>query len=128
MAFLLSLPSDLMESAFLVKIGEQYSLVSLTSEGKIRAEVYASLPAAQAAMAAAGLEVTATHRSALALEKLWAVEQGQRTVVYWKLRARGYLQRLSFQNREDAHFFLAAIQSGAYSPSPHGHSLFLRRR
>jgi len=122
------------EYAFLVKSGAEFSLVHVTP-GEVLSETYSSLSLARAAMATQGLTISPTGRPHLDLQKSWYEEEnvlgeggGKQTVLFWKLKSSAFIFRLTFNSRNDAEFFYLAFLKGAYTPSPHGHSVFLVRR
>ncbi len=59
------------------------------------------------------------------IEYVWVRKDVGKTVLYWKFSGNEELNRITFHNEADAEFFANAIRSGAYSPSPLGHSISL---
>lgn len=59
------------------------------------------------------------------IEHVWVRKDIGKSVLYWKFSGNEFLNKLTFQDERDAEFFAHAIRTGAYSPSPLGHSISL---
>lgn len=116
------------EVAFLVKSVKGYSLVYVDKQGEIIGESFSTLHHAFQAASNRRLEVTAGGKLHHKVEKVWSESEKGKTVLFWKMSSSRLVNRLTFEDRADADFFREAFLSGAYSPSPHGHSIFFVRR
>ena len=114
--------------AYLVKSVKGYSLVYVDGDGQIVSEPFSSLHRAFQAASNRRLEVTAGGKLHHKVEKVWSETEKGRTVLFWKMSSSRLVNRLTFDDRADADFFREAFLSGAYSPSPHGHSIYFVRR
>ena len=115
------------ETAFLVKSPSGYSLVYF-DQGSVVAEEFRTLKMAFQAASNQRLEVTSANKAHSIVDRVWSERDGKKTVLYWKMSSTALVNRLTFDQRADADFFREAFLSGAYSPSPHGHSIFFVRR
>jgi len=62
------------------------------------------------------------------LEHVWLRKEMGKQVMLWKTARWDQVHRLTFQNEQHARLFLAAFKQGAYSPSPLGHAIHLKRQ
>lgn len=116
------------EVAYLVKSAGGFSLVYIAPQGEVVAENFRTLRRAFQAASNRRLEVTAVGRTRHSVENVWFERERGRTVLFWKMSSTSIVNRLTFEDRADADFFREAFLSGAYSPSPHGHSIYFVRR
>lgn len=59
------------------------------------------------------------------LEHVWLNNRFGNSVLLWKTLKFSYLNQLTFQNKDDARYFLDAFRQGSYAPSIFGHSILL---
>jgi hypothetical protein len=110
--------------AFLIKNGKDY-VVFWSEDGTYDSRHYSELrKAIDFAKMELGLE-QAPSTNGMDIERLWIQDRFGAFVVMWKTFRFPYLNQLTFNRESDAKFFEAAFRSGAYSPSPFGHSVLL---
>ena len=73
-----------------------------------------------------GLEPGANPRFNDSLENLWVREDMGKKMVFWKTLNLEMVHRLTFDNKHHAKTFESNFRKGAYSPSPIGHSIYLK--
>lgn len=59
------------------------------------------------------------------LERVWKDTRFGNTVVLWKATRQAHLNQITFQDENEANFFMNAFQHGSYAPSLFGHSILL---
>ncbi len=59
------------------------------------------------------------------LEHVWKNNRYGNSVVLWKAFKQSNVNQISFQDENEANFFLQAFQRGSYAPSLFGHSILL---
>lgn len=59
------------------------------------------------------------------LEHVWKNNRYGNTVVVWKSFRQANVNQITFQDENEANFFLNAFQHGSYAPSMFGHSILL---
>lgn len=59
------------------------------------------------------------------VEGVWERQDVGKHLIFWKTSELNVLHRLTFRRVTEAKLFARAFKSGAYSPSPYGHSIFL---
>lgn len=110
--------------AFLIKRGAEY-VVFWSQDGEYEFAAYNELKKAVAfAKTDLGLVKGATTGSA-EIERLWTQDRSGSFVVFWKTFRFPHLNQLTFTRESEARFFAEAFRTGAYAPSPFGHSVLL---
>ncbi len=111
---------------FLVKDGARYILVWRTDEEGIQTRHEDSIDSAVSyARNSLNLKVGVNPIPEHELEYLSVVDRYGSVQVLWKTSRINFLNQITFHRSADARFFAKAFKSGAYSPSPFGHSILL---
>lgn len=110
--------------AFLIKNGNSYVIAWLNEKNE-NSEVV--LPSLDAAIKYAKTELSLFPATTfqVELEHFWVQDRQGSYVLYWKTSQYNLLHHLTFNTLSDAKYFYEAFKTGAYSPSPYGHSLVL---
>lgn len=111
---------------FLIKNGSQYTVAWKREKQDYETRDYASLKDAlkfvrSELKLSEGRNPIPEHE----LEHVWVDSRFGGTVLLWKSLRYTFLNQLTFQNSEEAGFFLKAFRRGAYAPSIFGHSIVL---
>jgi len=112
---------------FLIKNGNEYVIAWQRGEDFIKTQSCSSLGGALA-FARDDLKLSASinpfpHSE---VENVWFEDRFGKYLVLWTTGDMGALHHLTFRRRSDAVFFARAFRNGDYSPSPLGHSVYLR--
>lgn len=119
------LPRSRVQYGFLVKNGDLYVLIWKGEDNAFHSVSYPSLRGAVAFAGTLDLETGRNPSMTDDLERIWMQDRAGSYVMFWKTLKMEYLNQLTFHRRADADFFMRAFQSGSYSTSPFGHSIFL---
>ncbi len=109
---------------FLIKSGSHYTVAWKLDTRDYETRSYETLPEALSFMhqdlkLSEGRNPLPEHE----LEHAWLNNRFGNYVVLWKTLKYSFVNQLTFQNSDDAKFFLDAFRHGAYAPSIFGHSI-----
>lgn len=108
---------------YLVKVGGRYVFAWKDTEAKYDTVVYRELrDAVKYADEELGLR-RGTNVLDSDIEYLTLNDQPSGYVVQWKVSQQAFLNQLTFHSQSEAKYFWESIRTGAYAPSPFGHSL-----
>ena len=111
---------------FLIKDGTQYLVAWKAPTKEYQTRAYTTL--GDALKFAHGELALFEGRNPLPeheLEHVWVAPRFGNYVMHWKTLKYAFLNQLTFQNEQEADYFLRAFRRGAYAPSMFGHSVLL---
>lgn len=112
---------------FLVKNGDVYVLIWKNDAHEYQTSIYPNLNEAMTyAINELNLQVGHNPLMEDELERLWVQDRQGVTVMFWKTSKLEYLNQMTFHRRAEADYYMKAFRTGSYTPSPFGHSIFLR--
>ncbi len=122
---LFTLPTNI-PFGYLIKTGPNYLVAWRDPDIGLQSRNFSVLlDALQFADESLNLHVKTGSRPDIELEYLDLQDRFGGFVLLWKTFQVDFLNQITFQRKSDALYFAHAFRSGAYSPSPFGHSVLL---
>jgi hypothetical protein len=111
---------------FLIKSGNKFSVAWKQKNQDFEIRDYVRLQDALAyAHQELGLSEGINPFGEYELERVWKDSRFGNTVVLWKAIRQNHLNQITFQDENEANYFMNAFQHGSYAPSMFGHSVLL---